>query len=484
MKSPFMEAYDVAEVVASPDVSLPVDKRVPHSWEAFPIAPREAGQPTLLRWNTTRVEREARFRIAVAVDVREEKFVEVYLPSTQRVLGTLDIRYPSVYIPYELPLTPADAGASLREGVGLRMVKGELPLWVLNRPKGHEGTAVPLLPHLYWPSRPGADRLVRLVDRMASEASLQQFGWMEGCVLEGLWELERAFGADRIRPVIERHLNSFLDPQGRLRYEDPRSVPADGRIYSAEMATLPFATLARVWPDHPAINVAIDWWLETVDGERGIIGHSNLTAEGSYVTAYPLAVVARIHGRTDLARLAVQHLLARKERLFDGQALYQQRRIDGRFMFRNWARGCAWYILGLARTLAELGDFSERPLLEEELRLVAAWLMRFQRDDGLWSCYIDEPATGVETSGSSGIAAALALGFTNGWLPVEAFASARRTLIALEEFLTPDGFLMGVCQMNKGGEPLQRGGYRVISQMGMGLMSQLLVAIQSATTVV
>ena len=280
-------------------------------------------------------------------------------------------------------------------------------------------------------------------------------------------------------PAIERHLRSFLDEDGNLRYEDPHSRPADGRIYSAEMATLPFAAMARVWPDHPALDVAIQWWLDTVNKAGGVRSHANLTAEGSYIVAYPLAVVAGVRRREDLARLAVEHLLARRERLFVDGALYQQRRLDGRYAFRNWARGCAWYILGLTRSLIELGDFPERALLEDALREVVQWILQFQRADGLWSCYVDEPETGPETSGSSGIAAALAKGAVHGLLPHSAFEAARRTLAALEGYLTPDGFLTGVCQMNKGGEPLQRGGYRVISQMGMGLMAQLLATVRA-----
>nr|WKN34271.1 hypothetical protein K4G66_17985 [Tunicatimonas sp. TK19036] len=40
-------------------------------------------------------------------------------------------------------------------------------------------------------------------------------------------------------------------------------------------------------------------------------------------------------------------------------------------------------------------------------------------------------------------------------------------------YLTSDGLLDGVAQSNRGGEALQRSDYRVISQIGMGLMAQL-----------
>ncbi len=54
---------------------------------------------------------------------------------------------------------------------------------------------------------------------------------------------------------------------------------------------------------------------------------------------------------------------------------------------------------------------------------------------------------------------------------------ARRALQAVQAYLTPDGFLGGVAQVNKAGEALQRSTYRVISQMAMGMMGQLVAAL-------
>jgi hypothetical protein len=47
----------------------------------------------------------------------------------------------------------------------------------------------------------------------------------------------------------------------------------------------------------------------------------------------------------------------------------------------------------------------------------------------------------------------------------------------LTRHLTADGLLGGVSQSNKGGEALQRGSYRSIYQMGMGLKAQLIAAL-------
>lgn len=190
-----------------------------------------------------------------------------------------------------------------------------------------------------------------------------------------------------------------------------------------------------------------------------------------------MAVVARQRRDERLARLAVEQLRLRRDRLIIEQDIYQSISPDGTRTGRNWARGVAWYALGLTRTLAVLGREGGVEDLRTEARRVAKWAMRHQQPNGLWTCFLDEPETGAETSGSAGIAAALAIGAGSGLLPADARAAAVKAFAALHGHLTPDGFLAGVAQANKGGEALQRGGYRVILQAGMGLMAQLAAAL-------
>jgi rhamnogalacturonyl hydrolase YesR len=136
-------------------------------------------------------------------------------------------------------------------------------------------------------------------------------------------------------------------------------------------------------------------------------------------------------------------------------------------------------MIGLARTLEVARDRSDISDLVIHFQRLAAWVLSHQREDGLWSVVIDEPALTPDTAGSAGIAAALALGARNGWLDERARAAARHALVGLQRHLTPDGFLGGVSQSNKGGSELQRGDYRSIFQMGMGLMAQLMAALES-----
>ena len=81
---------------------------------------------------------------------------------------------------------------------------------------------------------------------------------------------------------------------------------------------------------------------------------------------------------------------------------------------------------------------------EAEVRTTAKFVRSLQRADGLWSCFLDVAATAPDTSGSAGIAAALARGARAGWLDEADHAVAARTWSALLGHLTPDGLLDNV----------------------------------------
>ena len=85
-----------------------------------------------------------------------------------------------------------------------------------------------------------------------------------------------------------------------------------------------------------------------------------------------------------------------------------------------------------------------------------------------------------DSSGSAGIAAAIALAVRQGMLGREHLRTARRAKDGLMNHLSADGWLRGVSQSNKPeaeGIDLQRGPHRVIAPWGMGLLAQLLAAL-------
>ncbi|NHN30651.1 glycoside hydrolase family 88 protein [Paenibacillus agricola] len=535
----------------------PEGKRVPFGWSAVPILQASANESTHIHWVHPEKAAGAWYaqqsfsaflRITVAVDVREEKIIDVVSAVSGAYLGSFDIKYAYVLQPFEIQLPKEAVEVALKEGVALRMVQGELPLWIFAKLDGDDGmmagsskdvsgdgyesgtrgineaaanlgeanTASADAPDLLQPhvlltqhEGPHEQRIEALLSALASTASLQTFGWMEGCVLDGLLDLSTAAVGEAERAFYSEaaafHLQHFFDAQGQLVYENPRSEPVDGHIYGIE-GTLPFASVAMLWPAHPSIQMAIDYFYRELKQGGAIMDGSTLSAEGSYTIAYPLAQFAAAWDRKDLAEEAVRQLTVRQKLLVIDDDVYLRWHTNGNRSFRNWARAYAWYMLGLSRSIAVFtdkgatsaiqevaGSAAFRTLLEEWVRVAGA-ARRSQQADGCWAVFVGEPETGVDTSGSSGIAAALAIGsrFLRGKLAQETLGTAalaeaqlsqqaaQAAYAALPAYLTPDGLLKGVAQSNRNGEELQRGGYRVLSQMGMGLLGQLHAALHRA----
>jgi unsaturated rhamnogalacturonyl hydrolase len=460
-----------ARVVSAPDVPLPAGKREPFGWKTAAIG----AIPLVLAWPELPADaRPTALRITVGLDVRDEKLIEAYLPESGRVLGAFDVRYACLFQVFEIPLAPADAADIRREGVALRLTKGaELRVFT-------EGDAMPaaLQPHLLVPGK--ADAMTEYFARMDSLACVQSFSWQGGCVLDGLLDLAALPAHAPLKDAARRHLARFIIG-GKLVYENHVSAVSDGRIYGIE-GTLPFAALAKLEPQSPLLELALNSWAKKHDAEDCIQDGQHTSSEGAYTVGYPLAIIARLRKDDALEQLALTQLRVRQARLFDGKMFWRTSEPkDGVIGKGNraWARGIAWQMLGFARTLRELKHRSDLAELIAAFQQLAAWIVPYQRADGLWSVFVDKPELTPDTSGSAGIAAALAIGAQQGWLDANARTAAAKTLAGLKPHLTPDGFLGGVSQANKGGEELQRGTYRVIYQMGMGLIAQLIAALES-----
>ncbi|MBC8139646.1 MAG: glycoside hydrolase family 88 protein [Fibrella sp.] len=452
-------------------VSIPENQRIPFGWSGFAISAQKKAPGVLLQWNEPPTGTiPARLRVTVALDVREAKRMEARTAQTGELLGTFDIRYPSACQPFEITVTPEAVARAAREGVRLRQTEGERPLWLLD---GGNDAPDAFAPHFL--GAVSSDRWAQFEARLCSPASLQAFGWIEGCVLDGLWQMAQLPGNEPAREALTAHLRRFVAASGDLDYEGPGSKPERNRMYGME-GLLPFAIIAQVEPQNPVLKMAEREIRARLDKGNAVTDRDNTTTEGVYIAGYPLAALSRAWKRDDLALLALAQLRTRRDRNVIGGTIYQGVSSEGRPHLPNWARGVAWYLLGFARVLETLGAEGKTNDLHDEFRRAALWAMPFQRADGLWGNFLDDPRSVADTSGSAGIATALAIGARRGWLPGAARKTAQRAEAGLESHLTPDGFLGGMAQFNKGGESLQRSDYRVIAPMAMGLAAQLRVA--------
>lgn len=458
-----------ARVIASADLPVPEKQRAPFGWQVTTVTSADK-PPLVLKWDALPDDAHpTHLRIAVGLDERDEKLVEVLLPQSGRLLGTLDLRFVSQFQVYQLALPPADVADVMREGASLRLAKGS-DLEILT---GGSDAPAALLPHLLVPGQ--ASPREEFFQRMSSLAVVQQFGWMEGCVLDGQLDLSVLPDHAALKETAQRHLDLFFR-EGKLVYENHISAPSDGRLYGIE-GGLPFAALARMQPGHPLLSLPLEFWQTRRRTTGAIQDGPHLSSEGAYTVAYPLALIAKLRCDEKLMQDALYQCRVRQARFFDGREFWRTYDDDGKRGNRNWARGIAWQMLGTARTLEVARDRSDISDLIIHLQRLAAWVQSRQREDGLWSVMVDEAQLTPDTAGSAGIAAALAIGARNGWLDDNARQAAQRTLSGLDPHLTPDGFLGGVSQSNKGGLELQRSDYRSIYQMGMGLLAQLIAAL-------
>ncbi len=473
--APALRAASTAQhtplAIAAPERPLPAGKRVPFGWPAFAVG----AEAVTLRLPPAAPDpaagASAWLRLTTAVDDRSPRFVEIALGGPGgRALGRLDLRFAHAIEIFQFELSAAVLAEVRSRGLALRLAGAGEPLWFFG---AASGVPVELQPHLMT-APAGVDRVAEFHRRFASVASVQTFGWMQGCVFEGLHALA---GRDPAGPYLaarDAQWRLFTPAGDRLIYESPRSEPIADRIYGIE-ACLPFADLARRDPASPLVDRFVAFARQHTRADGAIQDGGTLSAEGSYTIAYPLATIAAERRDPALAVLARTQLRLRHERLWHDGALWLRRMDNNTHTFRGWARGVAWHALGVARSIEPLRQLGETAEIEAELRRIAAWVLPRQRPDGLWSCFLEDPAGAVpDTSGSAGIATALACGARLGVLPPEAGAAARRALAGVQAHLTPDGLRGRVAQSNRGGEALQRSDYRVLAQMGMGLLAQLI----------
>ncbi len=443
--------------VEGPAIMMPAHQRPSFGWPVFALS---QDQPARLSFKDVPVGPQS-LSLAVAIDVRKPARLAVCYPSGATV-GEIDCRYACELHVFRLHL-PDTTRLRQERSLLLRRIDCDEPMFCFA-----PGVAEPAFaPHLLDHSTelPPQQRLLQCLDSLAS---VTQFGWMEGCVLDGLYDCG-------FYQTLRQHLDLFF-ANGQLIYQDFRSQPRDGQVVGTETTNM-YATLARVFPGHPAIDACLAFF-ESRRQADGTIRDRATVGEHNYTVAYTLACIGEARGDLRLLDEAVRQLQIRVQRLWDPDAIWL-RAFDGQRTYRNWSRGCAWYLLGMARTLRIVGDRPGTAELQRELADACRMVLRHQRSNGLWGSFIDEPDTLDETSGSAGIAAACAIAANEGWLDPATRDAARRTLTGLLPHVQPDGMLGGMSQSNKaeGAEDLQRSEFRTISATALGLAAQLMAAI-------
>jgi unsaturated rhamnogalacturonyl hydrolase len=414
-------------------------------------------------------------RVTAAIDFREEKRLAIMLGKSGEQIGEWVMTYAHPYQPFEIEIPQHHHKKIQKEGLRLLLSHGAGEAWFFANDKS---TPEGFQPHFLIGDSPGNKET--FFDNLYSMNSFSPFGWMGGSVQDALYAWH-GLGNSNATNTLRLHLEKYLDGELGVRFESPNTLPLDGNFNSIE-DFLPFTAIVDLFPGHIATEQGLVYILER-RMKNGIIGGDRVTTEGCYTLAYPLMAIALDKGEAYLIRIALDQLEVRMKLLTDEHAIYQRSTVGGEKGYRNWGRGSVWYLLGIVKTAILVKDTPW--LLEMEKRQLKASFVHLcgemathQDPQGMWKGYVDNKDMAVDTSATGGIAAAMVWGVYLGWLDEGYLDKGRRAADGLIKYLSPDGYLRGVSQINRGGEELQRSPYRVISQFGMGLMAQLLAAIE------
>ncbi len=457
---------------------VPENKRIPLSWKTFIV--KADGAKTILKFKKNDPEKtdfdKVYLRVTAALDFREEIQMKVSIAGSGREIGIFDIRYAHPFQPFDFSIPKKDLKEILAKGIVLSQLSSQSDSWFFGSDNKRKDNLA-LQPQILFGKEPGNPEEFDQV--LYSMNSFAPFGWIGGCVIDALYE-EYRIGNDQAYNTLQHHLSRFLEDEKGIIFENPHTVPVDGTYNSIE-DFLPIAAIANLYPDHISIDKALEFLMQLKD-EDGLIKSGAVTTEGCYTVAYPLAAISAVRKDRELAKIAMDQLLHRIDHLIEGGAIYQRRYDNGISRFRNWSRGAAWYLLGMIKTMSILEENFKEDFdlgtLKKAFTHHSAWALGLQDEKGLWRGFMDRADTKVDTSASAGIATAFALGYRHGILDDAYIKSAKRCFSALTGYLSLDGFLKGVSQINRGGEELQESDYRVMSQFGLGLMAQLRSAIQ------
>ncbi|MCW8130275.1 MAG: glycoside hydrolase family 88 protein [Planctomycetota bacterium] len=406
--------------------------------------------------------------LVVAADCRYDATLTLGMPSTGWH-HAVELSFSSVAQRLYVEL-PREVIARLHETPLQLKSYGEAPVWFVAPRAGVES----LVPHLLMGSVSGNPRAA--MDRLA-EPALAPFGWMGGCIVEALEMWAKTPNGGNYARALDAWFARYLSKDS-LVYDGVRSERIENRFESIE-ATLPIASIARRSPGHPALDAARRFWDEARKPDGSVRDHS-FTAEGSYTVAYPMMALGKRLNDAALCEDALRQLRMRRENLIYQGDLYL-RALNGGRSYRNWARGIAWYLLGLVHTLREAGPDAPADL-REHLNERAAWIRSRMRSDFLWDNFLDEPGAPPDASGSCGIAAALMAAWNAGLLNENPRSWAESTSAAALQLLHADGYLGSVAPNNKRGEAVQHLARRTCEPFALGLLAQLLHGLASGTS--
>lgn len=440
-----------------------------------PLARLSAGDRPVLRlgeeWSTLEFDLPAagtaHLRLVNASDCRRSVQFEVRGPGISACLDAM------VMAAWESALLPM---AVLRPG------RVSLEIRVVDRPSGlihsiNPETPLPSLT-LFSPQMPGAGTAL-LLERDAPQLEAPErarrflqtpgawddLGWMTGCTCLGLETLGEAAVTVRL-----------TGPGAGLPLLPLQTSSETVDVETAVEHFAPVAALAHLMRGQDNADRVLRAFVPELTRvcQQEL---PELTTEGCFTLAYPLAAIANTLGDAHLGEVAVRATERRWDTLVRGDTVWQRAQVKGREAWMpNWARGTAWLTLGTVLSARELPAHRQRLL--RALPQLFDRLLGEQTAQGEWRVFTHRSGTRTEASGSAGIATAMALAAQmtefSPALREDLSQAARRCARALAQHVDVEGALGNVSQHNPAREEALQLTHRIRAGWATGLYVALL----------
>lgn len=304
----------------------------------------------------------------------------------------------------------------------------------------------------------GPDKVTRSVERPLSDrmrsvalASMAywfyEWDWGEAIAYDGLDETADALGDQHLRAFVDAGVRRWaaLEPGASLANRMGPVGCALRRLRTGEEKWRYLATAVGNFCDALAKAPRSSGGAFLLDSPSQLVFVDTLYAEPG-----GLAEAAVLLGREDLAAVAVRLCLGHLNHLQDERTgLFRHYCDTSTGVSPNilWGRGNGWAFLGLADTLAALGDI--RPDGYEEVlsafRRACEGALRFVVPGGGWRNIVDDLSSSPEASTSALIATSLFVGTRAGVLEGSDYLRvAQETWSALEHRVDAGGHFVGV----------------------------------------
>ncbi len=246
------------------EIELSEGKRFPFGWHATSIKPENT---LVFKLKEKLPGIPMAFRVSVAQGARVEFLLHARSAGTKTYLGAFDIRYSSALSIYELTIDKKHINEINELGIEVKL-QGPTSLWIFDENIATQQNAL-LAPHFLPAIRKG--RINDFLDCFLSVNSVQPFGWREGCVLDGLWQIHERKGDKKALNTIKEHLSLFIDENQNLVYETLKGGTMLNELDGIE-STLPFAILAKLDAKHQVLPIVTESWKKFTKKRRGSYG--------------------------------------------------------------------------------------------------------------------------------------------------------------------------------------------------------------------